>query len=231
MSESSKRAADPTENAAKRPRLSTARAVHAVRVGDGATLYWFRLRETELGTLRADMEAARPDTYEDCKVWGKTMKRPRKMLAFLRDYAFSGSEHEAVSDERTPQSMRSAIALINDVCNTEQATRGVDFNSALVNWYKNGNEYIAKHSDDESGLRLPSTVATLSLGETRKLRVRRKSDNKIVKDVQLTHGTVYIMHGTRFQTNYTHEVPKVAGAKGAAMGERISVTLRQHMKK
>ena len=31
--------------------------------------------------------------------------------------------------------------------------------------------------------------------------------------------------------DFTQEVPKVAGAKGEAMGERISVTPRQHMKK
>ena len=72
-------------------------------------------------------------------------------------------------------------------------------------------------------------MATLSLGQERVLRLRENhSAALILKDVPLKHGSVYIMHGPRFQKDYTHEVPKVAGKKGEEMDERISVTFRQH---
>ena len=119
---------------------------------------------------------------------------------------------------------------IEAVCGTStHEMNNTTFNSALVNWYANGHEYIAKHSDDERDLVAPPTVATLSLGQERTLRIRWKGGaGGKVKDVQLKHGSVYIMHGPLFQKKYTHEVVKVAGKKGLDMGERISVTLRQH---
>ena len=206
------------------------RVIKEIVLGEGAKLFHFALGAHELGTLHEDMKSERPDEYSYFMCMGKQTKHPRKIRAYLRSYKFSGRRHTAVSQLDTPLSLVSAMQAIEKVCRGSNEMSNAVFNSALVNWYANGNEYIAAHSDDERDLVAPPTVATLSLGQERVLRVRRKSDNAIVKDVTLKHGSVYIMHGARFQADYTHEVPQVRGKKGAKMDERISVTLRQHAK-
>jgi len=206
------------------------RFVTDVKIGDGASLFHFQLTDAELGTLQQDMCCERPDEYEEFSFMGKRVKHPRKHRAYLRSYFFSGKRHTAVSQQDTPLSLLRVMQLIEAVCRvSHHEMRTATFNSALVNWYANGHEYIAKHADDERDLVASPTVATLSLGQERVLRIRRKSGAApILRDVKLKHGSVYIMHGARFQKDYTHEVPKVGGKKGEEMGERISVTLRQH---
>jgi len=202
--------------------------IQKIELGDGAALFRFHLSNDELGTLHQDMRDERPDEYEHFQFMGKTVKHPRKMKAYGRSYFFSGRRHTAAALQDTPKSLLDTMKIIEEVCRRCDSTPDVKFNSALVNWYANGHEYIAKHSDDERDLVAPPTVATLTLGQERVFRVRRKSDNAIVKDVKLQHGSVYIMYGANFQKQYTHEVPKVSGKKGDQMKERISVTLRQH---
>jgi alkylated DNA repair dioxygenase AlkB len=99
------------------------------------------------------------------------------------------------------------------------------FNQMFVNWYKDGNHYIGKHSDDEKQLRKDSPIVSVSLGATRKFRIRKKGE-KGFRDILLPHGTVIVMGG-KFQKEFTHEVPKIIGEKGKKVGPRINITFRQ----
>lgn len=99
---------------------------------------------------------------------------------------------------------------------------GLIFNAILVNEYTNGNDYISAHSDDERGLRCKDVVG-MSLGATRKFRIRHKLSKKIAMDIDMGHGDVVWMK-PQFQKLYTHEIPVQKKVKNA----RISLTFRDH---
>jgi alkylated DNA repair dioxygenase AlkB len=100
---------------------------------------------------------------------------------------------------------------------------GAMFNGILVNYYVDGNEYIAKHSDDEKTLD-DTGVIMVSYGAIRKFRIREKKTNKIVKDV-LTEPNKIIQMSGNFQKEFTHEIPVEKKVKGC----RYSFTFRRHL--
>ncbi|MBP9681123.1 MAG: alpha-ketoglutarate-dependent dioxygenase AlkB [Bacteriovorax sp.] len=58
------------------------------------------------------------------------------------------------------------------------------FNSVLLNYYRDGNDHMSYHSDDELELGVNPTIASLSLGATRKFSLKHRL-NKIMKPVDL----------------------------------------------
>ena len=97
-------------------------------------------------------------------------------------------------------------------------------NSALLNRYRNGHDYIGMHSDRECRPPLNMVVA-ISLGQTRDFHFKRKLDGKLIKTV-FNNGDLMIMYG-RCQELFKHGVPARKGQKDANMGERISITFRE----
>ena len=185
-----------------------------------------RLSAQEMSTVQSDMEMLRPGAYETFPFMGKMMKHPRRHKAFGASYFFSGKRHEAVAWADSPRSLIDVVHTVNRLC-AGLGHEDVQFNSALVNWYANGHEYIARHADDERDLQMPPIIATLSVGQKRTLRIRNKLSHEIVGDFDLEHGWLYVMCGALFQKLFTHEVPRGGGQKGLGMQERISITLRQ----
>lgn len=99
-----------------------------------------------------------------------------------------------------------------------------DFNGILVNQYMDGNDYIGAHSDDETGLGCNGVVG-ISIGATRKFRIRDKSTKKIQMDIPMTNGCIIHMAGN-FQKEFTHEIPIEKKIKET----RVSFTFRKHSK-
>ena len=98
-----------------------------------------------------------------------------------------------------------------------------DFNGILVNKYLGGEDYIGKHSDDETGLD-PVGVVSLSYGAVRKFRIREKKSGKIVIDIPTLQ--YHLIHmGGDFQKEFTHEIPVEKKVKDV----RYSFTFRKHI--
>lgn len=102
------------------------------------------------------------------------------------------------------------------------------YNGILINRYNDGKEYIGAHSDDESGLG-EQGVISISVGATRKFRIRYKTpgkkSNPIILDVPVKDGEILIMYGD-FQKYFTHEIPVETKIRTA----RTSLTFRNHKK-
>lgn len=80
----------------------------------------------------------------------------------------------------------------------------LDFQSALINKYRDGNDFIPPHHDTTENEN--PTIVSLSFGETREFSVKRiVFGQEIEKIYQIKHGDVFIMGGLS-QTNYTHEI-------------------------
>jgi alkylated DNA repair dioxygenase AlkB len=94
------------------------------------------------------------------------------------------------------------------------------FNAVLGNLYRNGNDYIAAHSDDESEHNKECFIASISLGAVRDF-VLKDQRGKTVFSIPLAHGSLFIM-GKNFQKKLKHLVPKRLRVKEP----RINLTFR-----
>ena len=83
---------------------------------------------------------------------------------------------------------------------------GTAFNSVLCNAYRDGNDSMGWHADDEPELGSEPVIASLSLGATRRFRIRSRGDGDSV-GVDLEAGSLLMMSG-RSQALYQHALPK-----------------------
>lgn len=100
-----------------------------------------------------------------------------------------------------------------------------EFNFCVVNWYMNGQDYVSAHQDNEPGIDQKTPIVSVSLGTTRKFRIRNKKTRKITLEKRLKHGDIFVMGGRRFQKDYTHEIVKQS--KRLVRSLRISITFRK----
>ena len=103
-----------------------------------------------------------------------------------------------------------------------QAFAGRDFNSVLLNLYRDGRDGMGWHADDEPELGPNPVIASVSLGAVRRfcLRHRRRRGTRL--DLALAHGSLLLMSGAT-QQHWVHSVPKTV----APVGERINLTFRR----
>jgi alkylated DNA repair dioxygenase AlkB len=103
-----------------------------------------------------------------------------------------------------------------------EADLGVRFNFALLNYYPDGDSSMGWHSDSENSIVVGSTIASLSLGATRRFDVRKRdATSGCAYKVDLGHGTLLLMEG-KTQQFYKHQVPKQKAIKLP----RINLTFR-----
>lgn len=102
----------------------------------------------------------------------------------------------------------------------EGALEVTAFATVLANRYRDGNDKVGWHADDEPIFGTAPAIASVSLGATRKFKLRHNTTKK-VHTKYLTSGSLLVMRGAT-QRDFQHCVP---AQKGVA-GERINLTLR-----
>ncbi|MGZ5028270.1 MAG: alpha-ketoglutarate-dependent dioxygenase AlkB family protein [Methylobacter sp.] len=95
------------------------------------------------------------------------------------------------------------------------------FNSVLVNRYRNGNDYVGWHSDNEPELGGQPVIASLTFGAERQFEFRHKQSSEHGR-VLLRSGTLLIMQPD-FQHHWLHSVP----VDQTVAKERINLTFRK----
>lgn len=149
-------------------------------------------------------------------VWGKQFQQPRQ-IAWHGDpgtsYGYSGSRVDPAPWTPLLEKLRRRVESISSV----------SFNSVLLNLYRDGNDNLGMHSDNESELGEDPTIASLSLGEARDFQLKHQT-RKDVKPVHvlLTHGSLLIMAGTT-QQFWKHGLRR----ETRTLGPRINLTFRQ----
>jgi alkylated DNA repair dioxygenase AlkB len=96
------------------------------------------------------------------------------------------------------------------------------FKSVLLNRYRNGMDKVSWHSDDEKAFGKNPTIASVSLGATRRFDLRYKPDKTKIYHFELTPGSLLIMKG-ELQSYWEHQVPQQKNITG----ERINLTFRK----
>ena len=102
-----------------------------------------------------------------------------------------------------------------------EAIAGVRFNSVLLNYYRDGSDSVAWHSDNEKALGTHPVIASVSFGQVRCFDIRRKSDHNEKYSIRLESGALMIMKGD-LQVNWEHRVAKSV----KILGPRVNLTFR-----
>lgn len=84
------------------------------------------------------------------------------------------------------------------------------FDYVLINYYRDGNDYIAYHADREAIGKGKNVICSISLGATRKF-VLKHNDKTIAKqEFMLENGSLIIMKGDNTQKFWKHTITKTA---------------------
>lgn len=97
---------------------------------------------------------------------------------------------------------------------------GVNFNSVLLNRYRDGNDSISWHTDAEKELGKNPVIASVNFGEERVFQLKHIETGQRI-DIPLKHGSLLIMMG-ELQHFWKHQVPK----SKKPMNERVNLTFR-----
>lgn len=164
--------------------------------------------------LMASLSAPGEWRQDQIRIYGKLHPLPR----LHRWFADSGQTYRWSGIEMKPEPFP---PLLDDLRRRLASERGVVFNTALGNLYRDGKDSVSWHADDEPDLGPEPVIASLSLGATRRFSLRRKDNHADVISYELTHGSLLWMSGST-QTVWEHAVPKTSRIVGA----RINVTFR-----
>lgn len=148
------------------------------------------------------------------RLFGRWVDSPR-LSCWIGDpdarYRYSGADFQPHPWPQVLVPVRQAL---------EQAS-GARFNSVLINRYRDGQDSMGWHSDDEPELGPSPVIASLSLGAARRFLLRRRDAHACKMEYQLGHGDLLVMAG-QTQRFYQHALPKMARVQG----ERINLTFR-----
>jgi len=112
---------------------------------------------------------------------------------------------------------------LKEIKRSIEAKAAISFNSVLINYYRDGQDRVAWHSDDEKELGQNPVIGSVSFGAERifKLRHKKYKINNLKQSITLGNGSFLLMKGAT-QHHWMHEIPRTA----KLIGPRINLTFR-----
>lgn len=148
------------------------------------------------------------------QVYGRRHPVPR-LTTFLAEeglrYRYSGTVHNG---EGWPLWFRPLLDRVNEACD-------VRFNGCLLNLYRNGDDRMGWHADDEPEIDQQCPIASLSLGGSRDFVLRERTALKRKVSLQLSDGDLLVMH-PGCQQRWMHSLP----TRRRVLSTRINLTFR-----
>jgi alkylated DNA repair dioxygenase AlkB len=157
-----------------------------------------------------------PWRQDSIVLWGRRVPQPR-LTAWYGDpgrrYTYSGLTLD-------PLPWTDDLDLLHTMA---EGIAGTRFNSVLLNFYRDHNDSVGFHSDDEPELGPTPTIASISLGATRTLtfRPKKRKDWEPVR-IALDSGSLLVMKGDT-QREWRHGV----GKESRPCGPRVNLTFRR----
>lgn len=187
----------------------------AAVLDDGARLWLWHLAsmlpDGLMNRLVAELEWEQPEI----RLFGRWHRIPR-LQHWCADegvsYRYSG---------RTLPAAPWAQELVQLRQITEQLT-GLPFNSVLVNLYRDGNDAMGWHADDEAELGPEPWIASWSFGASREFCLRRKGESRTGHRLTLEDSTLLLM-SPPIQQRWQHALPRRQRIRQA----RLNLTFRQ----
>jgi alkylated DNA repair dioxygenase AlkB len=180
-----------------------------------AILYHDFLKPPQSDLALQELIKNTPWKQDEINFMGKITPVPRLAAWYskeLKNYFYSGIEIFA-------NPYTDLIAKLNTMA---EVITGYEFNSVLVNLYRNGTDSVSWHADDEPALGETINIASLTLGVARDFQLKRKDGAGKMVAMKLTHGSLLSMqHPT--QQNWLHQIPKRKNIKR----QRVNLTFRK----
>lgn len=151
------------------------------------------------------------------RVWGQDHKVPRLqywMGEIGQEYQYSGKIFKA----------EPWLPVIKKLKDKVESVCQLSYNSVLLNWYRNGDDKMGWHADNEEELGPSPSIAMVSLGAERTFQFRH-NETQITESIELNTGSLLLMKPS-MQETYQHQVPQ---RKKVSQG-RISLTFRNILK-
>ena len=148
-------------------------------------------------------------------MFGKKVMQPRLTAWYGdpgRSYRYSGIEMQPLA----------WIAPLVKIKSKVEEVLGHDFNSVLLNLYRDGKDSMGWHRDNEPELGDHPIIASVSLGEPRRFLMRLYSDHNVKQEVLLENSSLLIMKGETL-THWEHSIPK----SKKVTASRINLTFRK----
>ncbi|KAF0241240.1 MAG: alkB [bacterium] len=148
------------------------------------------------------------------KIFGKILAEPRQTAWYGDErlvYTYSGKQQQT-------KAWTEALLIIKQKIETILT---IQFNSVLLNLYRNGKDSVGWHSDDEKELGQNPIIASISFGASRTFRLKHRENPSLRQNIELTHGSLLIMKGTT-QHFWKHQIPKTR----TPVQPRVNLTFR-----
>ena len=186
-----------------------------ISLDGGKLLYWAHFLSSDVADqyLKRFLGPEIGWRQEDILIYGKRHLQPR-LIAWYGD---PGRTYTYSRLKLTPNAWTSELTEIRR--SVEKAAEA-PFNSVLLNLYRNGQDSVSWHADDEPELGDSPTIASMSLGATRRFRFKHR-ESKEIRELALTHGSLLLMMGS-IQRFWVHDIPKEKGV----LDPRINLTFR-----
>jgi alkylated DNA repair dioxygenase AlkB len=185
-------------------------------IPDGELVYYPNfLNLNKADELFIKLKNTIPWQQDPIKVFGKTYLQPR--LTSLHsinknEYSYSNITMESKPMTAELRYLKNQISniLIND------------FNTVLLNHYRDGKDSNGWHADNEKELGVNPVIGSVSLGQERVFHLKHKKNKTDRFKIMLKHGSLLIMSGS-MQHNWLHQIPKTS----RVINDRINLTFRK----
>ena len=158
------------------------------------------LNPAQASGLQTQLAADIPWQRDDVTVFGRTHPIPR----MHQWYGDPDCTYRWSQLEMQPQPWIKPLAELRDAVSDEA---GCQFNSVLANLYRDGNDSMGWHADDEAELGEQPVIASVSIGAVRDFHLRRRDGSGGTVKLSLEHGSLLIMSG-HSQRDWQHSLPK-----------------------
>lgn len=186
-----------------------------LQLDDGELLYLPRwLPEPVADQWFNGLQAETPWEQPRVHLFGHDHPVPRRVAWYgdpQASYTYSGLKHQPLAWTPLLASIRQQV----------EVQVNAPLNAVLLNLYRDGQDSMGWHSDDEAVLGRNPLIASLSLGGERRFDLRRKGQGRIAHSLQLEHGSLLVMRGAT-QHYWQHQVAKTR----RPCAPRINLTFR-----
>lgn len=173
------------------------------------------LKPEEANTLYDSLYKSIFWQQKDIKIFGKKIPQPR-LTAFFAEkgvsYTYSGLQWQ-------PEYFTSEIRKLKKKIEEVSA---IKLNTCLANLYRDGQDSMGWHADDEKALGKNPLIASISLGGDRKFQWKHKTQKNLKDQLILSHGSLLLMQGS-MQHYWKHQLPKTK----IEVSPRINLTFRK----
>jgi alkylated DNA repair dioxygenase AlkB len=152
---------------------------------------------------------------EQIKMYGKVFPVPRQTAW----YGYEGFNYKYSGIMCNPEPWTNELMDIKKVI--EHFVPTENFNSVLLNLYRDGNDKVSWHADDEPELGTNPTIASVSLGAKRRFDLKHMRDPEQKLQLELSSGSLVVMSGA-LQHHWLHQIPTQKKINEA----RINLTFR-----